>query len=284
MTTDGAVTTVTDALSNAWLATYTLNSRTVTMAGEQRTFSENNITITHSTWVRAMTLPFSGTVDTTWLSAGLANNKNNGGTADVLSIASEYLQDGDKNAKYGPTATTEGSDFNDYLQINWTYTPHWSVTQNKQVSSWTDGYDTARVNCLDCSGFIRMVWGYRSGVPMCYNPNPNYPNSSMPRRAFEISANGPGTAVALPATNFRIGDLVFFDADSSTTEEIGRIDHVGMYIGNDQNGNLRFIHSRKSENRGPTFSLDTYGKSILNNDGTGQYLYYVNALKGGRRL
>lgn len=284
MTTDGALTTVTNAFTNAWLATYTLNSRTVTMNGEQRTFSENNITVTHSTWVRALATAFNGTVDTTWLATNLANNVNVNGTDDILSIASEYLQAGAKNANYGPTATTEGSDFNDYLQVNWTYTPHYSVSLGRVVTSWTDGYDANRVNCLDCSGYMRMVWGYRSQVPMCYNPDPASPNTTMPRKAFEIYGSGPGTLVGLPATNFRIGDLVFFDADSSSTAEIGRIDHVGMFIGADQNGNLRFIHSRKSENRGPTFTLDTYGKSILNDDGTGQYLYYVNALKGGRRL
>ena len=284
ISTDASITTVTNAVTNVWLATYTLNCRTVTMTGDSRTFSENGTTVTHSTWVRALTQPFSGTVDTTWLSANLANNKNTNDTDDVLSIASEYLQAGAKNANYGPTSTTEGSDFNDYLQTTWTYTPHWSTSLNKQVSSWTDGYDTNRVNCLDCSGYMRMVWGYRSQVPMIFNPNPNTPNAAMPRKAYEIYANGPGALVNLPATNFRIGDLVFFDADSSSTEEIGRIDHVGMFIGTDQNGNLRFIHSRKSENRGPTFTLDTYGKSILNDDGTGQYLYYVNALKGGRRL
>lgn len=284
MTTDGALTTVTNAFTNAWLATYTLNSRTVTMQGEERTFSENNITVTHSTWVRALASAFGGTVDTTWLSVNLAYNVNANGTDDILSIASEYLQAGAKNANYGPTATTEGSDFNDYLQVNWTYTPHYSVGLGRVITSWTDSYNANRVNCLDCSGYMRMVWGNRSLVPLCFNPDPATPNTLMPRKAFEIYGSGPGNLVALPATNFRIGDLVFFDADSSSTAEIGRIDHVGMYLGADQNGNLRFLHSRKSENRGPTFTLDTYGKSILNNDGTGQYLYYVNALKGARRL
>lgn len=284
----------TETGQDVWAATYTANCRTVTMTGAERTFSENGTTVEHSTYVRVLAQPFNGTVDTTWLSARLADNTTSG-PADVLATAMENLDGGTLNANYGPDATTEGSDFNDYLQINWVYSPHYSTSLKKNVTSWTCAYETTRANCVDCSGFMRIVMGYRHDVPMCYNVDPAQPTARMPRKSYDIYDNAPGRKIvsghvwngANAESNLgrvRIGDLVFFDADTSTSAEKGRIDHVGMYIGDDASGNMRFVHSRKSNNVGPTFTGDANGKSILNNDGTGQYLYYVRAFRGTRRL
>jgi cell wall-associated NlpC family hydrolase len=265
------------------------------MSGDERSFTENSITVTHNTWVRLLTAPFSGTVDTAWINARLLENTVNTTVKDVLAHAMDYIEAGTLNAKYGPNDSTEGSDFNDYLGITYTYTPHWSTSLNKLVTSWTDGFETSRATALDCSGFMRMVWGYRMGVPMCFNVNPNDPNGRMPRRSFQIWDNAPGRKVmtdyvwnaasaADKLASIRIGDLVFFNADTSGTDEKTRVDHVGMYIGRDGANNMRFIHSRKSDNVGPTFTKDLNGKSILNNDGTGQYFFYVRSLVGARRI
>lgn len=284
----------TETGQDVWAATYTANCRTVIMTGEERAFTEGGITIRHSTYVRLLDAPFNGTVDTTWLATNLAENTV-AFANDVLATSMEYLDGRAGNANYGPDATTEGSDFHDYLQINWVYTPHYSTSLKKNVSSWTNTYETNRANCVDCSGYMRLVFGYRHDMPMCYNVDPAQTTARMPRKSYDIYDNAPGRKIVsghvwnganadANLERIHVGDLVFFDADTSTTTEKGRIDHVGMYIGNDNNGNMRFIHSRKSNNVGPTFTGDANGKSILNNDGTGQYLYYVRAFRGTRRL
>jgi len=297
LVTSGDVTTVSTVNGSAktWVATFTADTRTVTMSGDTRTFTENSISVSHNTWVRLLDAPFNGNVDTTWINARLAENTTTSNVKDVLAHAMDYLDAGTLNAKYGPDATTEGSDFNDYLGIDYTYTPHWSTSLNKLVSSWKDGYETSRAGALDCSGYMRMIWGYRMGMTMCFNVNPNDPNGRLPRRSYQLWDNAPGRKVMTDYTwdgstaatkleALRVGDLVFFNADTVGTDEKTRVDHVGMYIGRDSSNNMRFIHSRKSDNVGPTFTKDLNGKSILSNDGTGQYLYYVRSLVGARRL
>lgn len=124
---------------------------------------------------------------------------------------------------------------------------------------------------------------------MCYNVGPDDIGIKMPRRSYDIAASAPGVVVfsghtisnTTDLTKLKIGDLVFFDADAGDGTQI---DHVGMYIGKQANGNYRFISSRKSTNIGPTFNNDGNGKSILNNDGTGQYLGYANSLRSARRM
>jgi cell wall-associated NlpC family hydrolase len=70
------------------------------------------------------------------------------------------------------------------------------------------------------------------------------------------------------------GDLVFFDADP---EDGPAVDHVGLYLGRDDGGHLRFLSSRKGAN-GPTLG-DTRGASLL--DGAG---LYARAFRSARRL
>lgn len=281
--------------TKTWVATYTNGSRTVTMPGDARNFSENNVTVSHSTWVRVLNQPFNGTVDTSWIKSRLLENKNLGGVKDVLAHAMDHLDAGSLNADYGADANTEGSDFNDYLGIDYNYSPHWSETNQQLYNNWLDTNETAELGAMDCSGYMRMIWGYRMGIAMCYNVNPNDPYSRIPRRAYQIWDNAPGTKVmtnyvwnagdaATKLSRLRIGDLVFFNADTSSAEELHRVDHVGMYIGRDGANNMRFIHSRKSGNVGPTFTTDANGKSILNNDGTNQFFLYVRSLVGGKRL
>ena len=101
----------------------------------------------------------------------------------------------------------------------------------------------------------------------------------MPRRAFEICDSAPGVLVlentgtqVTDLSSLGIGDLLFFDADSS---DGGQIDHVGMYLGRDSSGHHRFISSRKKAD-GPTMG-DIGGKSIL--DGKGLYARTFRAVR-----
>ena len=279
-----------------WVATFTTGCQTVTMSGDSRNLFDEGLTITHSTWVRLLNVPFNGQVDTNWILTTLPQNSINAGSPDIIDIAMLYLEDGDSNAAYGPQGSvSENSDFNDYLGTDTTYSPHWSYDDQHLYNSWTHYADANRLGCLDCSGYMRMIWGYHGGLPMTYHVNPNAPITAIPRRSYLIWEECIGKQVM---TNYdynsnkaadklallNIGDLVVFDADDTPAEEIGRVDHIGMYIGDDAQGNMRFVHSRSTNNIGPTFGNDAGGKCIINNDGTDNWLYYAKALVGARRL
>lgn len=273
-------TVVTD-LEGKWLATFTVGAQTVTLDGPVRTFSEpayTSYTVTHSTWVRVLPKPFGGQVDQLWLAAALADN-----SPDVLEVSMGYINGASHklndaglklagDADYGPLQADgtrkEGSDFNDYLGISWSY------------GSKIDKPELNEVNALDCSGFIRMVWGYRNNLPLTLSPN----GKAIPRRSFEILDAAPGIVV-IPNTgqqvrdfaSLNVGDVVFFDA---STDDGTRIDHVGMYIGIDSGGYHRFVSSRKTAN-GPTLG-DYGGKSIL--EAINSKGLYANALRAVRRF
>jgi NlpC/P60 family len=272
-----------------WLAMLTDGAYTVTLTGPRRTFAEPAAadSVTHTIWVRTLPRPFDGSVDTTWLTDALKANEKR--FPDVLAIAMQYIARkpaifegtlqiaGD--AAYGPLKNgerEEGSDFNDYLGIKWVYPKTVDKPEQRQL------------HCLDCSGYVRMVWGYRhhlpgrsyaDTVPLALNPLKS--RSAIPRRSFEIYEAAPGV-ITIPDTGLQvndfsqigIGDLVLFDADESDGT---RIDHVGMYLGLDAGDHHRFISSRKGAN-GPTLG-DYKGKSIL--DGTG---LYARSFRAVRRL
>jgi hypothetical protein len=274
---------------NKWLATFTDGAYTVTLAGPIRTFSELTAAdrVTHSVWVRTLPAPFEGNVDTTWLTHALKANKK--AIPDVLAIAMQYIAKAPAifvddlqiagDACYGPLKggkREEGSDFNDYLGIEWIYPEKVDKPEKRQR------------HCMDCSGFIRMAWGYRhhlpgygyvDTVPLCLKAQPSH--GAIPRRAFEIYDAAPGVII-IPNTGVQvkefspldIGDLIFFDADKS---DAARIDHIGMYLGLDEGNHHRFVSSRKGAN-GPTLG-DYKGKSIL--DGAG---LYARSFRAVRRL
>ncbi|MFM8303655.1 MAG: NlpC/P60 family protein [Actinomycetota bacterium] len=264
----------------SWVATFTVGSRTVTLAGPARTFAEpanTTATVTGTTWVRLLSAPFTGTVDQTWLTARLSDL-----SPDVLALTMQYLVGGAPildgagvqiagDAAYGPLQAdgtrAEGSDFNDYLGVAWTY-----------PSGTVDAPEADQFRALDCSGFMRMVLGYRSGVPLSLSSSGG---TTLPRRSFEQEAAGPGITViantgVVPASLGALapGDLVFFDA---STDDGTQIDHVGMYLGVDDGGHPRFVSSRKTAN-GPTLG-DLGGRSTL--DGTG---LYALAFRSARRV
>src|SRR5262245_10693748 len=277
---------------DALLATFTINAYTVTLAGPQRTLSEKagatTITITHSTWVRAAPGPFSGQVDERWL--GKALEANAAQVPDALGLAIQYLKGvaplmlGDLqiagDASYGPLdehgKRKENSDFNDYLGLPWLY-----------PAESPDPPEAAEFRCLDCSGYIRMVWGYRHQLPGAGYPDTipvslrPQSNSTLPRRSFEQYVGGTGI-ILVPNTDTQvtdldsldIGDLVFFDVESN---DGNRLDHVGMYLGTDVSGDHRFISSRKTTD-GPTMA-DQGEPSVIN----GTTARYARRLRAARR-
>lgn len=261
-----------------WLATFTFGARTVTLRGPARTFEETTAAhaVNHRVWVRLLPAPFDGAVDSKWLKEASSSK-----APDLLATAFEYtagalaVAQGNLviagDACYGPLlpdgTRAEGSDFNDYLGVSWSYPEK------------LDAPEADQFGCLDCSGFVRMLFGYRGGVPLGLDPVPGA--DRLPRRAWQMHEAAPGVVVA-PDTGIQQqdfsrlapGDLVFFDVSS---DDGPAIDHVGVYLGRDRGGRHRFVSSRKKAN-GPTMG-DVGGASVL--DGTG---LYAKALRAVRRL
>ena len=270
-----------------WVATFTQNASTVTLSGPVRTFTEPGVKpeVTHNVWVRTLPAPFAGTIDKTWLNFALSANRR--GAPDVLSMGMQYILDAPPlreaglqiagDASYGPLVDgkrKEGADFNDYLGIPWNYPDA------------VDKPEARQFQCLDCSGLVRMILGFRRNlpgkrypgtIPLCLKPRKD--RRALPRRAFEMLQSGPGVLVIPNAgtqvknfSHLRIGDLVFFDADP---EDGTQIDHVGIYLGLDTGKHYRFLSSRKQAD-GPTMG-DFGGKSIL--DGNRLYAKSFRAVR-----
>lgn len=231
--------------------------------------------VTHNTWVRVLPQPFSGT----WDSALAAQIRRWAGdtSPDALAHAMNYITGAPVvvsaalggaqvagQSDYGPLdpvtgVPIEGADFHDYMGTDW-------VFPNGEVQAAGAGEEF----CMDCSGFVRMVYGYQLGLPMVRLENLNGIN--LPRITRDIGPSGPGvivaqaTGTAPPLTDIRIGDVPHFDADDSDPVA-GQLDHNGIYLGTDTEGRHRFVNSRKTPN-GPTMA-DLGGASLL--DGTGTY-------------
>lgn len=273
-TTDGFTTsrasaparTLVKDSSGKLVATLTDGARSVVLAGPSRRFAESttSATVTTGAWVRLLAAPFTGTVDRAWLTTALADR-----SADLLADAMAYTTgapevraaDGtlvSHDASYGPLvdgSRQEGSDWNDYLGVSATYDGR------------TDSPEAAQARALDCSGFVRMVFGVRGGHPMSLDTD----GVRLPRRAVQMATGDQGTVV-VPNRGKQVtafgtllaGDLVLFDA---STDDGTAVDHVGIYLGKDSAGRPRFVSSRKTVD-GPTMG-DVAGRSNL--DGTGLY-------------
>ncbi len=257
------------------VATLTIGARTVTLRGPKRTFAESTTTATvaSTTWVRLLDQPFPGAVDYSWLARRLEDR-----TPDVLATAQQYVTgaptridaDGQRyagDASYGPLQAdgtrAEGSDFNDYLGVAWTY------------GTYVDEPETDQYGAMDCSGYVRTVLGYRSGIPMSLKSD----GVRLPRRAVQMLDSAPGVVVvpnsgARPTSTAKLlpGDLVFFDA---STDDGTLVDHVGIYLGSDSAKAPRFVSSRKKAD-GPTLG-DLGGRSTLT--GTGLYATSFRAVR-----
>ncbi|MFA9446598.1 C40 family peptidase [Egicoccus sp. AB-alg6-2] len=270
---------VTDA-DGAWLATFTDGARTAAVAGQERTFDEPGAehAVTTDVWVRLLAEPFDGVVDKAWLEAAVEDR-----APDVLEVGTQYLDDAPDvhdadgalvsgAAEYGPLqpdgSRPVGADWHDFLGVDADYAGR------------IDPADPEEYRALDCSGYVRIVFGHRMGLPMTLRPDGG---ASLPRRSFEQAASAPGVVPiadgdaegAVADDALQAGDLVFFD---SPNDRDGRIDHVGIYVGLDDGGHHRFLHSRRSAN-GPTLGGDDQGASVLDGDG-----YFAQGFTLTRRL
>lgn len=259
------------------LARFTDGSRSAVVTGPARTFAEpstTSATVRTTSWVRLLPAAFTGDVDAAWLTASLRDR-----SPDVLAAALSYTTGAPEvrdasgahlsgDASYGPLVDgkrLEGSDWNDYYGVAATY------------DGVVDRPEADQRRAVDCSGYLRLVFGQRGGLPMALQPD----GVRLPRRAVQMATMAPGTVV-VPDTGTQVrafdrllaGDLVLFDASADDGTDV---DHIGIYLGTDSQGKPRFVSSRKTAD-GPTMG-DLGGRSRL--DGTG---LYATSFRSVRRL
>lgn len=276
---EGPARSIVEDADGQWVATFTDGAHTVAVAGPERVFDEPTASegVTTDRWVRILDAPFDGEVDGAWLDAARTDR-----SPDVLEVATQYFEDASEvtdddgivtsaPAEYGPLrpggSRPVGSDWHDFRGTDATYGDDIDRAKPEEYGS------------LDCSGYVRIVYGFRFDIPMSLRPEGGV---TLPRRSFEQAADAPGV-VPIPDEGARptdlgpleSGDLVFFDAPS---DDDGRIDHVGIYLGVDDAGERRFIHSRRSHN-GPTMGGDDVGASVLDGEG-----FFARGFRASRRL
>ncbi|WP_328861377.1 C40 family peptidase [Streptomyces sp. NBC_00306] len=277
------------------LATFTDGARTATLTGPSRTFAEPATTkskVVTENWVRLMPEEWrKGAEREQWFKEWFKEYYGSG-KEDLFAIAFQYgdqapvKKDADGtqyagDAAFGPlnpNATPEGgdlrleqSDFYDYLGRSYTFR-----------NGTTLAAEPAKYRAIDCSGFIRTVFGYRARYPLMATDEAG---DGLPRTANGMARSKAGVDV-IPLKGItpkdrpssidvlQPGDLVFFKLDARTAQ---RLDHIGMYLGNDEDGHKIFISSREEAN-GPTIG-DKGGTSRL--DGNG---YYASKLRSAKRL
>ncbi|HEX2773755.1 MAG TPA: NlpC/P60 family protein, partial [Micromonosporaceae bacterium] len=269
------------------VAIMTDGARTAQIYGPPRTFEEPHETpakVKTNVWVRLAPQPWrEGAEEQQWFTDWLGKARRDR-SPDALAVAMEYREGSpvkkDRtgqqiagDASFGPLdpldldGRAERSDFYDYLGLPWSF-PDGTIAPP----------DPARALALDCSGYLRMVYGYRLGYPL---RNTNTPGEGLPRRAYAMADLGPGTQLVpnsgQPARGLdRLlpGDLLFFNADPVPGREI---QHSAIYLGVDDRGHHRFISSRAVAD-GPTMG-DVGGESIL--DGAG---YWGERWRTARRI
>ncbi|MEQ0564439.1 NlpC/P60 family protein [Amycolatopsis sp. NEAU-NG30] len=269
--------------AGAQLASFTDGSRTVLLTGRSRTFTEprfTKVSVTSNAWIRLAPQPWrAGAEKERWFGDWLP--KAIGDTdPDILAIALQYTDGAPDlmakklrvggDASFGPDSAEgrlEKSDFYDYLGIDWDF-----------PGGVHEKPEPARARSLDCSGFVRMVYGYRAGFPLL---GTNTKGPGLPRRAWALSELGPGTEVIRDekkqATDFSAlqpGDVLFFNLEPQLGPQVS---HTGIYLGIDSDGHHRVLSSRKVAN-GPTFG-DAGGVSLIDGSGT-----YAKAFRAAKRL
>ncbi|MEU0878299.1 hypothetical protein ABZ345_06840 [Lentzea sp. NPDC005914] len=267
------------------VATLTDGARTGVFRGPARIFAEPEVTtatVTTQDWVRVAPQPWRPGGEQDPVLGPWVMNALNDRTPDVLDISMQYRRNtpdlhDDKGIRYagraffGPLVNGErvsDADFSDYLRVPWTY---------------DDGTvrppDPLRKDSLDCSGYLRMVFGYRSGYPLGWEPS----RLRLPRQAKDFAAGSPGALIVAdtgarpPAEQLerlQAGDVLAFDLDPLDGP---LLDHSAIYLGADSAGQPRFISSRKTYNA-PTMG-DKYGASTLTGDGV-----LAQAFRLARRL
>ncbi|WP_317446122.1 NlpC/P60 family protein [Streptomyces collinus] len=273
------------------LATFTDGARTATLRGPSRTFTEPAATksrVVTQDWVRLMPEAWhQGAEKEKWFKDWF--KEYNGSEADdIFAIAFQYVQGApvkkdDEGVPYAGDAVfgpfkedgvdrLEQNDFYDYLGIDYTFRNGTTMVARKE-----------RYRALDCSGFMRMVWGYRARFPLMAT---NTDGDGLPRSADGMARSkvgvdvlklsGPSPWYTRPQNIDVVqpGDLLFFKMDHRTGNHL---DHVAMYLGVDTDGHRVFVSSRKEVN-GPTMG-DKGGASRI--DGNG---FYAGLLRSAKRL
>lgn len=281
----------------AFLSAGATNTQTFTLSEFEITSARwaSPPVVTHDTRVRLLPQPFSAWNDDVeaWLRRAVVDS-----TPDLLACAMSYVTGAAPvldpqygagrqvlgQASYGPNETNgarvEGADWNDYIRTTGHY-PHLTVPVD-------DINELDQQFCLDCSGFVRMIFGYWGGTPMSLTDPADLNGINLPRRSVQIGPSGPGVLIAVgtteppPLTSIQIGDVLSFNADAADDvagEEGGDVeqadDHVGIYLGRDAAGNHVYVSSRKTAN-GPTFAA-LGGPSYL--DGTGMWAYSLRHIR-----
>lgn len=270
------------------VATLTDGARTAVLAGPRRVFAEPRTTsarVVSTSWVRYLPRPWqAGGERSPWFASWLPQALGNR-SPDVLASSLQYVSGspsrrngsgtryagdasfGQKNSDGTTGARDEGGDFYDYLGVRWTF-----------PGGLRRAPDKGRYNTVDCSGYLRLVIGYRSGYPLSGDESTRY---GLPRRAINMARQGPGVTVVANRGGrprgfgaLAPGDLVLFNNDPKDGPQV---DHVGIYLGVDTEGHHRFVSSRKVAD-GPTMG-DVGGASRL--DGPG---YYPDAFRQVRRI
>ncbi|MBV2357934.1 C40 family peptidase [Streptomyces sp. J2-1] len=275
----------------AVVATFTDGARTATLKGPSRTFSEPANTtsrVVTDDWVRLMPEPWTKGAETQqWFKDWFKEFKGSE-QDDIFAYAFQYVQGAPvkKDAEGTPYAgdavfgpfkpdgvdRLEQNDFYDYLGKPYTFRNGTTMSPHPE-----------RYRALDCSGFMRMVWGYRARFPLMAT---NALGDGLARSADGmaraktgvdiIKLQGPSPWYTRPANIdvLQPGDLLFFKMDHRTGNHI---DHVALYLGLDTDGHRVFISSRKEVN-GPTMG-DKGGASRI--DGNG---FYAGLFRSAKRL
>jgi cell wall-associated NlpC family hydrolase len=253
-------------------AELTHGSRTVLLSGKERTFTEPRATrarVVTKARVRIAPEAYDPIVlSDPQFAAWLLERIRSPGDDDVLGVACQYVtgsadQRDARGVRYAGDAafgyinnesTRDGADFYDYLGVPWTWP---DGTVSRPAAKWS--------GALDCSGYIRLVFGYRMGM-LLHRTNRRVDNG-LPRTAYAMAERAPSTVVAEPdqpdqapadLTQVAPGDVAFFalhDTDPAL------ITHSGIVLGNDTDGGLRFVSSRQTIN-GPTFG-DLAGNGVI---------------------
>ncbi|MHC5908827.1 NlpC/P60 family protein [Streptomyces sp. S6] len=275
--------------SGAVVATFTDGARTAVLTGPGRTFAEARTTdakVVTRSWVRLLPQAWTrGAEHSAWFKGWLKSSLDSR-APDILAVAFDYVAGAPARttaagvgysgaARYTPDAAGQdkskrrtGSDFYDYLATSWTFPD--TVTRRPEKD---------RARSVDASGYVRLVYGYRSGLPL--NSGDGATGNGLQRTPDAIARGRLGIPV-IPLTDHRPttvhqlqpGDLVLFKTQDLPA---GRIGHIGIYLGLDTTDHPRFISSRKNAD-GPTMG-DKGATSRLDGDG-----YYAQGLRAARRL
>lgn len=299
-------------ISGVEVARFTDGCYTAGMTGPERSFTwsggTHGSTVRTTTWLRTLPRPYAYTGTTAYSTAeisqwldearGVNCGPTGGGQADLLDFSFEYdegsptVRDTTGQLVSSDAAYGSGADFYDYLGLPWL--PPDRTTPRQP--------DPKQYGTIDCSGFIRLVWGYRDNFPFAQGYDAKVPltyapagGTSISRNSWEMYGSGPGRILvsfrsgsspsygspsAEELSRLLPGDMVFFDTKNTVTTNPNYISHMGMYVGTDSLGNHRFLSSRDSLN-GPTMG-DNSVWSVLN--ASSGHVYYALRFRAARRF